>query len=292
MAKSVLVFGASGLLGSTLSPLLERAGFLVIRQGRDNDADIICNPVETKSVKAILNECHPSVIINLVANSNVDFCEGHISEAYLANARPVEILVAEIQKMSPKPHLIHISTDHVYGAIGPHSELTVLPKNVYALTKLYGEEIALKAGATVLRTNFFGRSKTVKRASFTDWLYQSLISGQPFTVFEDVFFSALNMKDLSAFIITVAHMKISGVFNVGSRKGLSKAKTAELFASNLGLDPLNMSKGSIKDKLLPAQRPLDMRMDSTAFEVAFSLRVPDMVDQVYDAAKDYRSLKL
>ena len=289
MGDEVLVFGANGLLGETLCPQLERVGLRVLRQSREKIADVRCNPVDPDSVHAALKGLRPVAIVNLVANSNVDYCESHMSEAYLANVRTVEVLASEIQEMESRPHLVHISTDHLYNGMGPHREESVLPMNAYAITKFCGELVALKAGATVMRTNFFGRSKTDRRTSFTDWLYNSLISGQPFTVFEDVLFSALHMDTLTTYITRVIESRRAGVFNVGSRNGLSKAKFAELFAEALGLDTSGMKEGSFKDMKLTALRPQDMRMDVTAFESEFGVRVPNMVDQVSDAAEEYRS---
>jgi dTDP-4-dehydrorhamnose reductase len=161
--------------------------------------------------------------------------------------------------------------------------------NAYALTKLAGELVALQARATVLRTNFFGRSNTGQRISFTDWLYNSLTSGHSFTVFDDVLFSALSMETLADFISKVIQSPRTGVFNVGSRNGLSKARFAVIFAEYLGLNISAMKVGSLRNSQLTAPRPHDMRMNISAFEAEFGLRMPDMAEQIFDAAERYRS---
>jgi dTDP-4-dehydrorhamnose reductase len=210
-------------------------------------------------------------------------------EAYLANVRTVEILASIIQEMEVQPHLIQISTDHLYSGQGPHNEASVMPINAYALTKFAGELVALKAGATVMRTNFFGLSRNDKRISFTDWLYKSMISGVPFTVFEDVMFSALHMRTLIAFVSMVIELRRPGLFNVGSRSGFSKARFAEQFAAELGLDISAMNAGSYKDLQLASPRPNDMRMNVSAFESAFNVEMPDLEDQIREAAEEYGS---
>jgi dTDP-4-dehydrorhamnose reductase len=212
-----------------------------------------------------------------------------MTEAYLANVRTVEVLASLISEMEAPPHLVQISTDHIYSGTGPHSESPVMPMNAYALTKLAGELIALQAKATVLRTNFFGRSNTGHRVSFTDWLYNSLTSGHSFTIFDDVLFSALNMETLADCISKVIQSTRTGVFNVGSRNGLSKARFAVIFAEHLGLNISAMKVGSLRDAQLAAPRPYDMRMDISAFEAEFGLRMPDMAEQIFDAAERYRS---
>jgi dTDP-4-dehydrorhamnose reductase len=288
MPTDVIVFGANGLLGSTLCTQLEILGFRILRQSRDSNADLTCNPVDQISVHAALKGLRSSAIINLVANSNVDFCENNITDAYLANIKTVEILTSEIMNMASPPHLIQISTDHLYNGTGPHSEGDALPINIYALSKLCSEMVALKAGGTVIRTNFFGRSNHELRISFSDWIYNSLISGHSFTVFDDVLFSALHMKTLSICIGKIIESKRQGIFNVGSRNGISKAKFAKVFADLLGLDTKNMNIGSFKDAALSAPRPQDMRMDVSSFESEFSIILPDMLNEIKFASDEYR----
>lgn len=289
MTDDVLVFGASGLLGAVLCPQLQRKGWRVFRQSREEGAEVQCDPADLGSVRAAVKGLRPVAIVNLVAISNVDYCENHLSEAYIANVRTVEILATVAREMESRPHLVQISTDHLYSGTGPHRESTVLPINAYAITKLAGELVALQAGATVMRTSFFGRSHTERRISFTDWLYKSLISGKTFTVFEDVLFSALHMETLAACVARIIETRRAGVFNVGSRNGLSKARFAKLFAEELGLDTSGMKVGSFKDVKLTAPRPQDMRMDVTAFESAFGMNMPDLAKQIRVAADEYRS---
>lgn len=291
MKNTVLVFGATGLLGATLCPQLKLAGWCVIRQSRSQGAEIRCDPSNLKSVRDVIKDHRPVAIVNLVANSNVDYCESHLSESYITNVRTVENLAIAINEINTRPHLVHISSDHLYAESGPHSERSVLPINVYALTKFTGELFALQSGATVLRTNFFGRSRVDNRSSFTDWIYNSLSSARSITVFEDVLFSALHMVTLSTYITKAIEYRLPGIFNVGSREGLSKAKFAEIFADILNLDKSYLKFGSIKDVKLEARRPLDMRMDIDKFESKFDLIMPNMVDQISKAAAEYTRIK-
>jgi dTDP-4-dehydrorhamnose reductase len=288
MNNNVVIFGANGLLGATLCPQLRSIGWRVRTQSRQEGADIKCNPLDVNSVRRALNECQPKAIINLIAISNVDYCETHVLEAYLAHVKVIEVISTVASELKSIPHIVHISTDHLYDGSGPHQEGEVCPINVYALSKLAGEMIALRAGATVLRTNFFGLSQSSSRSSFTDWIYKSLNSGSSITVFDDVLFSALNMSTLSSYISKSIEMRHKGVFNVGSREGISKAKLATIFAEELSLDTTSMMVGSIKDVLLPTPRPFDMRLDVSAFESKFRICMPAMVDQVREAAIEYR----
>jgi dTDP-4-dehydrorhamnose reductase len=239
-------------------------------------------------VEQVLHAIKPSAVVNLIALSNVDACEKSLSAAYQTNVRCVETIATVIMGMSKKPHLIQISTDHLYQGVGPHDEGSAFPINVYALTKLTGEWVAQQASATILRTNFFGKSQHSDRRSFSDWIYESLILKREFTVFDDVYFSALNMQTLSASIAQAIAAQKPGVFNLGTRDGISKAEFAKKFAACLHLDTRHMRIGSHRDVQLTAPRPTDMRLHVARFERAFNTTLPSMDHQIQEAAQRYK----
>jgi dTDP-4-dehydrorhamnose reductase len=287
----ILVLGAEGMLGTTLCPSLSAMGYRVLRQSRRGVTEVTLDPLNGAAVAAALSAHQPYAVINLIAESNVDACQMDIQRAYLANVRTVENLVSAMAAGRSTAHLIQISTDHVYNGVGPHEESTALPGNVYALTKYAGELAALRAGATVIRTNFFGRSRSSSRISFSDWVVNSLRSKAEFTVFEDVYFSALHMTNLTQYVAQVIRQRHSGVFNVGCKDGLSKAEFAQSLARSLGLDTAGMKIGSVKDVPLSASRPSDMRMDIHSFERSFSVEMPCMAEQIALAVGEYGEYK-
>jgi dTDP-4-dehydrorhamnose reductase len=285
---TVVVFGAYGLLGASLCQVVADYGYRVLKQSRGNSGDICCDPTNKEEVTRLLISIQPVAIINLVALSNVDVCEVDLSAAYMANVRSVEVLVSAILETRSRPHLIHISTDHVYTGIGPHIESSVSPINNYAMTKYAGELLAHQVGATIFRTNFIGKSCNSSRQSLTDWIFQSLVEGRDFTVFDDVFFSALSIQSLSNYVANALEARVAGVFNVGTRDGISKANFAQKFASCLGINIDKMRIGSVMDMKLTAPRPTDMRLNVTHFEKTFGIDLPDMDSQIREVADDYR----
>lgn len=284
----ILVLGAAGILGATLCPGLSAMGYRVLGQSRRAGTGVCFDPQDGAAVAAALAEHQPDAVINLIAESNVDVCQQDMRRAYLANVRTVEKLVAAMAAGSPMAHLIHISTDHVYDGVGPHAESAALPCNAYALTKYAGEMAALRVGAAVMRTNFFGRSRSAGRNSFSDWVVNSLRSRTEFTVFDDVYFSALHMTTLTHCVAQAIRQRHGGVFNVGCKDGLSKAGFAQLLASGLGLDTAGMKIGSVKDVPLSAPRPSDMRMDVRFFERSFGVEMPGMAQQIELAVGEYK----
>ena len=188
----VLITGASGLLGSSLTPLIRQRGHSVIRMGYSGSNDIRADLTSNTSTNVALDSAYPDVIINLVALTSVDDCELNPQNAYLLNCKTVENICSWIRVSSQSCHLIHVSTDQVYDGHGPHSEEKITIRNQYAISKYAGELSALSIPSTVLRTNFVGRSQCKGRISLTDWLFESLVNSDQINVFSDVLFSPFN----------------------------------------------------------------------------------------------------
>lgn len=281
----ILVIGSYGMLGTVLCPMLSKMGHDVFRQGRKGKAKFSIDPSESMAVKELIQTVQPEVIINLAAATNVDECETNPTIAYIANVRIVEAIVEAIGNSDA--HLIQISTDQVYSNQGPHSETAVLPTNVYALTKYAGELAATSVGASVLRTNFVGKSHVKNRISFTDWVVDSLINGKEVTLFDDVLFSPMHVSDLCFYIEKTIQLKPKTTINVGCKDGLSKAQFAIELARKLRLHTDRIKIGKSTDVDLDAYRPTDMRLDVKKFETLFNINAPKMEDTLRLVVGDY-----
>lgn len=284
--KRILVTGAYGFLGPILCASLEAYGHKVFRQGRRAEAQISCDPYVTGSIDLILDQCKPDVVINLIAMADVDGCEKDPTSACVANVGVVRAITSSVEKS--RVHLIHLSSDHLYDGPGPSSEEMIRPVNVYARTKLEGEALALAVGATVLRTNFVGRSVVPGRRSLSDWVVSCLREGVAFSVFRDILFSPLHVSTVCHSIEKVAHMSREGVYNLGARGGMSKAEFAKVLASLLGEDRNKMSIDNYFDLPQATPRPRDMTMAVGRFEAAFGFNLPGIEDQIELLADEYR----
>mgnify|MGYP000143655878 CR=1 FL=1 len=280
-----LVMGAYGLLGSRLCPVLEAKGHKVFKQGRRPAADHKADPRDLSAVQRLLAIIQPDVVINLNALTSVDRCEDAPGEAYLANVRIVEVLVKALAKCPA--YLLQVSTDQVYSGNGPHDETNPQPCNVYALSKYAGELACHGVRSGIFRTNLVGRSLTSDRMGFTDWLHQAFTQQEPLTLFDDVWFSPVHMDQLSLALERAATLRPAGVFNLGASTGASKAHFALEFARALGLDSSSAAVGKLADMSLRAPRPLDMRLDVSAFEQTMGWSLPNMDEVIAAAAADY-----
>ena len=278
------------MLGSYLIPYLKNIGcqvFCFSRKRLQGEYNIQVNTDSDSSLRRALDASQPSIIINLAALTDVDLCEQNPHQAYSSNVSVVERLSQWVKK-NPYCHLLQISTDHNYDGEGPQPECNIKIINYYGFSKYAGELAALSVGATVLRTNFFGRSLCPGRYSFSDWSYYALLRGENISVFEDVFFSPLSMLSLSKCIERVISNPIPGIFNLGSRKGLSKADFVFKIAAVFNFDNGNVSKVLYREQNFPTPRPTDMRMDSTKFELAYySDGLPTLDEEINGIVGEY-----
>ena len=285
---NVVIVGASGLLGTMLVPALVSAGYRISTVGRAKSNDFICDISDSKAVNSLFNELQPDIVINLVALTNVDICESDPKLAFSVNVHTLENIVIWIESTRQTCHLLQISTDQVYDGTGPHSERDVVLSNYYAFSKYAAELVGLRVNSTILRTNFIGKSQCDKRLSFTDWVYKSLVSDQEIVLFNDVLFSPLSMKTLTEIICKVIPLKPCGIFNLGSRSGLSKSELGFLFAENLQLSTRSVKVTSIDDvDFIKAYRPKDMRMNVGKLEQYLHIQLPELVDEINKVSGDY-----
>jgi dTDP-4-dehydrorhamnose reductase len=288
LGSKVLLLGSTGLLGSTMKPLLGSLGYDVVAHGRNKGAQYQADLTHLEKVTELFDEIRPEVVINLVGLTDVELCEASPNQAYLANVRVVENITDWIKQTRAHCHLVQISTDQVYDGIGPHDEGTATLTNYYAFSKYAGELAAMSVSSTILRTNFFGISRCAKRVSLTDWLYRSLVNVEAIQVFDDVQFNPLSMTTLSHLIGLILKKKPKGVFNLGSQAGMSKAEFAYEFAQALNFSTSSMAISSADEvTFLKTYRPKDMRMDCSKIEGMLGIKLPLLRDEIKQVAEEY-----
>lgn len=261
----------------------------MVTHGRSGAADLEGEFSDADSIATILDGQSPDALVNLVALTDVELCERQPNLAYLGNTRSVVSIVEWLRGYPRSCHLIHLSTDQVYDGRGPHPEASITLTNYYAFSKYAGELAAANTPSTVLRTNFFGRSRVARRESITDWLFRSLSNADTVEVFDDIFFNPLSMNTLSTMIDQALVLKPIGVFNLGSRGAMSKADFAFAFAEEVGLPTRDMIRTRSDQGRVPrTYRPKDMRMACLKFEEAFQVQLPALEDEIKLVAVQYR----
>jgi dTDP-4-dehydrorhamnose reductase len=286
--SKILITGATGLLGTTLAPYLKKCGYNIATHARKGTADFLLDLADRDMSFEMLTQIQPRMIINLASLTSVELCQDKPNMAYLANTRTVENIAYWIQKTEANCHLIQISTDHIYDGALLHTEDKITLTNIYAFSKYAGELAAARVSSSILRTNFFGRSKASHRVSLSDWVYDSMTNAIHVQVLDDVYFSPLSMITLVEMIRLVIDKKPVGIFNLGSHNGMSKADFNFSFAERLKLPTATMSRIETRQaEFLKAYRPKDMRMDCSKFENMFGVKLPKLSEEIIRVAKEY-----
>ena len=133
----ILLFGATGQLGTECRKNLYRSGWELISVGRQ-DADFL----EPAQVAAAIERRRPDVVVNACAYTAVDQAEKETRIATRINAESVGVMAAKCAELGIPT--IHISTDYVFSGLSrrPYREHhKVSPLNVYGMSKLYGEQV-------------------------------------------------------------------------------------------------------------------------------------------------------
>ena len=287
--KKILIFGSSGLFGKNLQHRLSKDKYSLILHSRNNNSYLSFNLFNQKEIEKCLNLHEPDVVINLVAMTDVDQCESNPQEAYFSNSLIPHNIAQSLINVNKDIYLIQFSTDHLYDSASPSKEGDVIIKNIYALSKFCGDMAALQyPKSIVMRTNFFGKSIQNSRDSFSDWIFNSLRNKIKIKLLNDVFFSPLSINSLIGIIENLTHHQPTGIFNVGSRSGLSKADFGVMFAKMLNLNLNLIESISYKEaNFYNANRPLDMRMNVSKYEDFFNETLPFLEEEVFFVVKDY-----
>ncbi|MDH4133953.1 MAG: dTDP-4-dehydrorhamnose reductase [Gammaproteobacteria bacterium] len=143
--QNILLFGASGQLGTKLKTLLTSRG--VVRPLDQKDIDLR----DHARLRALIHETRPALIVNAAAYTAVDAAENDAETARLVNAGAPQVMAECARELGAL--LVHYSTDYVFDgtAQAPYTEgAPTRPLGVYGHTKLAGETAIAESGADFL----------------------------------------------------------------------------------------------------------------------------------------------
>lgn len=281
--KKILILGSKGFYGKKLKVFLKAKKQKVFSDTRFKEL-LKNSRVDFYLSKLLLKK--PEIIINLVANTDVNFCEKNKNEAKKSNIFFIKKLVKLIQKNNLKVHLIQFSSDQVYSGKGNHGEKNTNPKNFYGLTKFIGEKYARKIPSSVLRLNFIGKSNNKKNLS--NWIVKNLQKEKKIHVFKNIFFSPIHVSTLNNLILKIIRNPIIGTFNLGSKNKISKADFAYRLCKYLKLNFQCLKKVDYKKKTFGVIRPLDMSLDVTKFEKTYKIKLPLVEKEINKLINEYK----
>ena len=228
----------------------------------------------------------PDVIINLVAETNLEKCEKSLIHAKKMNIETIKNVVQSINKIEKikKPFLIHFSTDNVYSGKGPHNEKKIKPLNNYGKTKYLGEKEASKVLSIIFRTNFIGKNQK----SLTNWIIDSLKNKKKINVYKNIYFSPLHLSTISKVVVKAIKFEFTGIYNLGAENSINKADYAFKICKKLKLNKKFLYVVNYTNKKKHVKRPLDMTLNIKKLQKKFNLPVFKLDNQINLTLKEFK----
>ncbi len=292
MNDRLLVIGASGLVGSTLtkSARSKYSVFITTNQNSPEFTDLphIKLDLITNKTKIIdhIKDIKPDYVVHTAAFASVDYCETHQS---MADALHIDI-TKKISSVCKEVNagLIYISTDAVFD--GKSSKLYTendIPNPIshYGKTKLAAEKIILDSSPNnvILRTTvIYGWHK---RSRFTNWVLDSLKNKKIVEAFTDQHNTATLVDDLSNAILKIMKLRVSGLYHAVGRSCISRYEFANLLADRFGYDKNLIISVTANEKKQDAPRPVNGCLEGKKLEKAIDYDFCDIktgIDLLYD----------
>jgi len=286
--RRVVVTGASGLLGAAVLRHF-RARLDAVEGWTQSTRSLpdgtALRPLDVTvpdAPEAALAALRPQLVVHCAALTDVDGCERDPETARVLNALVPGRLAAAAAAVGAS--FVHVSTDAVYDGERPgahHEDDAPGPCNVYAETKLEGEQLVLDEHpvALVLRTNMHGWTER-GRLSFSEVILRGLAHGVPLTLFSDVTFSPLVASDHARLIAALVEREAAGIFNFGAADAVTKEAFGHLVADVFALPAAGIEGVTLASRNLTAARPRNTALDTARLAAALGTAPPTVADGV------------
>ncbi len=288
MADKYLILGSSGMLGQAFINELENQAIAAAGIARSN-ADYNIDVTQEKKLLEAIEEITPTVIVNTVAITDLDYCEKNPAESNICNANVSKFLAPICKAKNIK--YVYISTDHFYinDCTLKHSEeKEVNLCNQYAKSKFKGEEFSLdNEDALIVRTNIVGFRGKKEQPTFLEWALNSLEKMDSMILFEDYYTSSIDVRTFSKLLIKLVNKDAKGVFNLASSEVSNKRQFIESLAKKLNLSLVMTKPGLLSTGSGSLKRNNSLGLDVSKAEDFLGETLPCLSEVIESLAEDY-----
>ncbi|MFB4393754.1 MULTISPECIES: dTDP-4-dehydrorhamnose reductase [unclassified Pseudomonas] len=281
----ILLLGKDGQVGWELQRSLAPLGDVLAlgRQDQVHCGDLADLGALAKTVQQV----KPDVIVNAAAFTAVDKAESEPEQAYLINAKAVEVLAREAARQNAL--LVHYSTDYVFSGDGqqPWQEQdSVAPVNIYGASKLAGEQ-AIQASACrhlILRTSWVYASRG---SNFARTMLRLARTRDSLGVIDDQFGAPTGadlIADVTAHLIRATSLEPArdGLYHLAASGETTWCRYARFVIEQAGKQGQVLKASAATVNAIdtsayptPAKRPANSRLDTSKLQKAFGLTLPD-----------------
>jgi len=261
VSKKILITGSNGQLAKSILSI-QKFNYRFIPTSLNNSKDTIYLDItDSDSVKNILLEYCPDIVINCAAFTNVDKAANNKKLCHDVNVNGVINLSKHLSKSTK---LVHISSDYVFDGnsndMYKEKDLTY-PLNYYGKTKLEAENYLIGTDNNnylIFRPNViyshFGNN-------FFMFIYNSLKNNLSINVVDDQISNPVFALDFGNIILESILMNLEGLFHYGSLDILSRYDFAIKIAKYYNFDLNLINKVSTQSLNQLEQRPTNTSLD-------------------------------
>lgn len=281
--KTILITGASGMLGATLVDLWNKKYLVYATAGNDFPDNLAKNfkkfNLKTKDYKSLRNWVKPDVIVHCAALTSHEYCQSNPKEAMLVNGDSVKKLIEVFSKVK----LIFISTDAVF-PLKTHlanEKTKTSPVTVYGESKELGEKhlLNLAKNGCIVRTTIVGKNINPGKQSFAEWIVNSIKKGNKITLYGDTLFTPISIWHLAKELEWIINNKAPTILHIAGREITSKYDFGYNLCKELNLDQSLIIKGKLNQKG-KIKRSEDQTLDSSFYRSISKHRLPGLKDTV------------
>lgn len=272
----ILVFGASGFIGSHVSALLRRCGERVVGTYATRPrAGLVHFDLQDPRLERpglpLGDATHAVICASCV--TDMDQCARDNATVYRIDVEGVCSLLAQLLQRGIVP--VFLSSDHVFdGTRGNYVEDDVpKPAMVYGKHKLLVERFLRDQPRPYVIARLgkvFGRDPN-DGTLLTRWIEQ-LERGEHLRCATDQRFSPSCVTDIARALHRIVSRRLTGLYHVASPESFSRYELARLVQRTLDIRTGHVEPCSIRDFPFLEARPLDISLDSRAFRAAAGFR--------------------
>ncbi|MBA3756654.1 MAG: dTDP-4-dehydrorhamnose reductase [Nitrosomonas sp.] len=280
----ILLFGKNGQVGWELQRSLAPLGELIALSSTSEE---FCGDLaDLAGIRQAIRKIAPDIIVNAAAYTAVDKAESETELAHILNAAAPAILAQEARQLNA--WLIHYSTDYVFDGSGdqPHLETDVTdPLNVYGKTKLEGENNIIASGCShlIFRTSWV---YATNGNNFIKTILRLAQQRDKLTIVNDQIGSPTGAELIAditadALLLLKHQSNVSGLYHLTAKGYTSWYEFAGFILEHARRTnfPLKIQSDALLpiasiDFPLPAERPLNSRLNTYKLEKTFALNLP------------------
>ena len=268
----VAVLGANGQLGTDICAAFaaDQHAVTALTHGEIEVSSL-------DSVKSVLEELRPELVINTAAFHNVDLCETDVLKAFTVNGIGARNVAQVADSVGAR--LIHISTDYVFDGAKPTAyteDDAPRPLNVYGNTKLSGEYFVRGATArhfVVRVSGIYGHRPCRAKGgpNFVEMMLQRAAKGEQLRVVDDQRVTPTPTVEVARQLVVLSKTPDYGIYHATSEGSCSWYEFAQAIFELEGMQ-VKLSPAKSADFPAKAPRPRNSALENAALK-ARSLNV-------------------